>query len=44
MKAVGRDAYGAPDVLRVLEVPRPEMTDSDVLVRVAAVSVNRVDW
>jgi NADPH:quinone reductase-like Zn-dependent oxidoreductase len=44
MKAVVRDAYGGPEVLRLLEVPRPEMTDVDVLVRVAAVSVNRVDW
>ena len=44
MKAVARDTYGSPDVLKVLQVPRPEMTDVDVLVRVAAVSVNRVDW
>src|SRR3954453_945320 len=44
MKAVVRETYGAPDVLKVLEVPRPEVTDLDVLVRVAAVSVNRVDW
>jgi NADPH:quinone reductase-like Zn-dependent oxidoreductase len=44
MKAVVRETYGTPDVLKVVEVPRPEMTDVDVLVRVAAVSVNRVDW
>jgi NADPH:quinone reductase-like Zn-dependent oxidoreductase len=44
MKALVRETYGSPDVLKVLEVPRPEMTDVDVLVRVAAVSVNRVDW
>jgi NADPH:quinone reductase-like Zn-dependent oxidoreductase len=43
MKAVVRDAYGGPEALRVQEMPKPELTDVDVLVRVSAVSVNRVD-
>jgi NADPH:quinone reductase-like Zn-dependent oxidoreductase len=44
MKAVVRDAYGGPEVLNVQQTPKPELTDVDILVRVAAVSVNRVDW
>ena len=44
MKAVIRDKYGPPDVLRLQEVEQPELTDDAVLVRVRAASVNRVDW
>ena len=40
MKAVVKDRYGAPDVLRFEEVDRPELTDDAVLVRVRATSVN----
>ncbi len=35
--------YGPPDVLRVIETPRPEPKDDEVLVRVRASSVNRTD-
>ncbi len=35
--------YGAPDVLKVEEAPRPEIGPHDVLVRMHATSVNPVD-
>ena len=44
MKAVVRDRYGPPDVLRVEEVEKPEVPDDGVLVRVRAASVNPADW
>lgn len=44
MRAVIRDAYGSPDVLRVEEVAKPMLADDGVLVRVRAASLNRADW
>jgi NADPH:quinone reductase-like Zn-dependent oxidoreductase len=44
MKAIVHDAYGAPDVLRLTEVPKPVVEDGEVLVRVHAASVNPADW
>jgi NADPH:quinone reductase-like Zn-dependent oxidoreductase len=44
MKAIVRDKYGAPDVLMLQEVEQPQIADDEVLVRVRAASVNRVDW
>ena len=44
MKAVVYDRYGPPDVLRVEEVPRPSPGAGQVLVRVAATSINLSDW
>jgi len=44
MRAVVRDRYGAPDVLRVAEVVTPTPNASEVLVRVHAASVNDWDW
>ena len=43
MKAVRFYEYGAPDVLRYEEVPDPVAHDGEVLVRVAATSVNPID-
>ena len=43
IRAVVHDRYGAPDVLRVEDVPRPEPGRGDVLVRVHATTVNRTD-
>lgn len=44
MKAIVYRTYGSPDVLHLEEVPRPEVRDGDVLVRVHAASVNPLDW
>src|SRR5215469_1527523 len=44
MKAVVYTHYGPPGVLRLTEVPAPVPKDNEVLVRVAAVSINRSDW
>ena len=44
MKAVVRDKYGGPDVLRLDDIPVPTPQAGEVLVRVRAVSVNAGDW
>jgi NADPH:quinone reductase-like Zn-dependent oxidoreductase len=44
MKAIISDTYGSPDVLKLREIEKPELTDDGVLVRVHAASVNRGDW
>lgn len=44
MKAVVYDRYGAPAVLRVEEVPVPSPGPHQVLVEVAATSINLSDW
>jgi len=43
MKAVVAHEYGAPDVLKFEDVPRPEPQDDEALVRVIASSVNPAD-
>ncbi|HVA73437.1 MAG TPA: NAD(P)-dependent alcohol dehydrogenase [Acidimicrobiales bacterium] len=43
MRAVVYDTYGPPDVLRVEDVQRPVPKDDDVLIRVHATTVNRLD-
>ncbi len=44
MKAIVRDGYGSPEVLKLEEVEKPDLVDDGVLVRVHASSVNRADW
>jgi len=44
MKAVVRDTYGPPDVLRLEEVRKPIPGNGQVLVRVHAASANAGDW
>jgi NADPH:quinone reductase-like Zn-dependent oxidoreductase len=44
VKAVVHDRYGPPDVLHLAEVPTPEPGSGQVLVKVAATSVNLSDW
>ena len=44
MKAIVRDTYGSPDVLKLGDVEKPELSDDRVLVRVRAASVARGDW
>src|SRR5438046_2734165 len=43
MKAVVAHEYGAPEVLKFEEVPRPEPKDDEALVRVIASGVNPAD-
>ena len=43
MKAAIYTRYGPPDVVRVTEVDKPEASDGEVLVKVAATTVNRTD-
>ena len=44
MRAVVRDRYGSPDVMRVEDLPVPTPGAGQVLVRVIATSVNLSDW
>ena len=44
MRAIRQQALGGPDVLELVEVPRPEPGPTEVLVRVTAAGVNPVDW
>jgi NADPH:quinone reductase-like Zn-dependent oxidoreductase len=44
VKAVVYDRYGPPDVLRIEDVPMPSPGAKQVLVKVAATSVNLSDW
>lgn len=44
MKAVVYERYGDPSVLRVTEVAPPEPGEGQVLVKVAATSINLSDW
>lgn len=43
MRAVIRDRYGSPEVLRVEDVDQPAPDDGEVLVRVRAASLNTAD-
>jgi NADPH:quinone reductase-like Zn-dependent oxidoreductase len=43
MRAISQDEFGGPEVLRPVEVPRPEPLPTEVLVRVYAAGVNPVD-
>jgi NADPH:quinone reductase-like Zn-dependent oxidoreductase len=44
VRAAVYDRYGPPDVLRIAEVPVPAPAPGQVLVKVAATSVNLSDW
>jgi NADPH:quinone reductase-like Zn-dependent oxidoreductase len=44
MKSIVATAYGGPEALRVVDAPPPVAVDGQVLVRVAASSVNPLDW
>src|SRR4051794_25970055 len=44
MRAAVYDRYGPPDVLRIADVPAPATAAGQVLVEVAATSVNLSDW
>ncbi len=44
MRAVATDTYGGPEVLRLQDLPDPKVGPDAVLVRVAAASINPVDY
>lgn len=44
MKAVVLTRYGAPNVLKLQDVAKPEPKDDEVLVKVHATAVNDLDW
>jgi predicted SnoaL-like aldol condensation-catalyzing enzyme len=44
MHAIGQDTYGSPEVLKEIELPRPEPGLSEILVAVRAAGVNPTDW
>ena len=44
MKAVRIHKYGGPEVLQYEDVPRPQLGNAEVLIRVYAAGVNPVDW
>jgi NADPH:quinone reductase-like Zn-dependent oxidoreductase len=44
MNAIVYHEYGSPDVLDLEDIDKPPVKDDEVLVRVHAASVNRLDW
>jgi hypothetical protein len=44
MKAIVQEKYGSSEVLELRDIDKPEIGDSDVLVRVQAAAVNPADW
>src|SRR4051794_4662621 len=44
MKAIVQERFGSPDVLRLLDVERPDIGPGDVLVHVHAAALNPYDW
>ena len=44
MKAIIQERYGSPDLLKLMDIPTPEIGDDQVLVRVHAASLNSGDW
>ncbi|MFD9391227.1 NADP-dependent oxidoreductase [Streptomyces sp. NPDC060000] len=44
MRAIGQDSFGGPEVLKIIEAPRPVPGPAEVLVQVRAAGVNPTDW
>ena len=44
MKAVAIEKYGGPEVLQLMDLPKPAVMERDVLIEIHAASVNPVDW
>ena len=44
MKAIVNERYGSPDVMELRELPMPQPTGNEVLVKIKAASVNAYDW
>jgi NADPH:quinone reductase-like Zn-dependent oxidoreductase len=44
MRAIQVHRYGGPEQLKLEELPRPEPSSGEVLLRVYAAGVNPIDW
>ncbi len=44
MRAIRQDTHGSPDVLKEVELPRPEPGSSEILIAVRGAGVNPTDW
>jgi NADPH:quinone reductase-like Zn-dependent oxidoreductase len=44
MKAIAHSEFGPPDVLKLVELPKPQPKDGQVLVKVRAAALNPLDW
>ena len=44
MRAISQDVFGGPEVLKLVDLDRPEPGPSEVLVRVHAAGLNPTDW
>ena len=44
MTAAEVRCYGSPDVIDIVEIPKPVPADNEVLVKIEAASVNPLDW
>ncbi|MEM7278879.1 MAG: NAD(P)-dependent alcohol dehydrogenase, partial [Pseudomonadota bacterium] len=44
MRAILQEVYGAPALLRLEDIPKPEPGKHDVLVKVQASAINDYDW
>ena len=44
MRAIVQDTYGSADVLHLARIPRPEVSESEVLLRVHAAGLDRGAW
>ena len=44
MKAAAYTPYGLPGVVQIMDVEKPVPKDSEVLIKVRAVSLNPADW
>lgn len=44
MKTIVYTQYGSPDVLQLMDIPKPEPTENQILVKVHAATINALDY